>query len=586
MVGRALCILLFFSFRIDCADMVWNRCVRLNAECSLDPSPQIKLSWISDLEETPISYVVYRKLPNEDFWGLGKTLPGNETFYIDTDVEPGRVYEYQVVRTGHWYTAYGYILSAIRAPAVHQRGTLIFLVEASASEALKAELSLLEEDLVGDGWFIEKITARRDETVTRVKDEIKKIYQSDPEHVKSLFIFGHIPVPYSGNVCPDEHTPKHQGAWPSDAYYGDMDGEWTDKTVNITVAKDSRNHNVPGDGKFDQSEMPSPIELEVGRVDFANLPGRKGFFNRPSFPDEIELLRRYLQKDHLFRHLKTSFSNGGIISDSFGAMNGEAFAVNAWRNFPTLIPSNKIECVPDTGEWVKTLHSKPYLWAYGCGGGTFETISGLGSHGRGYDGTTLDVVQQDMKAVFFMLFGSWLGDWDSEDNIMKAVMATPSYGLTCSWAGRPHWFYHRMGLNETIGSCARLTQNNGFTGLYRNQLNLFSKQIHIALLGDPTLRMSYVAAPESVAWINDNQGRHLTWKKTTPDIDGFYVYKSEKRSGPYELVTIEKLESTDFLIAGNDNSFYMVRSTRWETTPSGSFENLSEGVILESPKAR
>ena len=58
---------------------------------------------------------------------------------------------------------------------------------------------------------------------------------------------------------------------------------------------DTRNHNVPGDGKFDQSLFVD-LELEVGRVDMSNLPSFTS--------NEIELTRRYLNKNHQFRHKK------------------------------------------------------------------------------------------------------------------------------------------------------------------------------------------------------------------------------------------------------------------------------------------
>ena len=44
-----------------------------------------------------------------------------------------------------------------------------------------------------------------------------------------------------------------------------------------------------------------------------------------------------------------------------------------------------------------------------------------------------------------------------------------------------------------IGYAARLTQNNGGNGLYHNQINSAAGNIHIALMGDPTLRMHPVA---------------------------------------------------------------------------------------------
>ena len=51
-----------------------------------------------------------------------------------------------------------------------------------------------------------------------------------------MFLFGHVPVPYSGDIVPDGHAPDHQGAWPCDGFYGDMDGLWTDCSVNVAVA--------------------------------------------------------------------------------------------------------------------------------------------------------------------------------------------------------------------------------------------------------------------------------------------------------------------------------------------------------------
>ena len=38
--------------------------------------------------------------------------------------------------------------------------------------------------------------------------------------------------------------PEHQGAWPADAYYGDMDGKWTDNTLSSLIAADPRNRAV------------------------------------------------------------------------------------------------------------------------------------------------------------------------------------------------------------------------------------------------------------------------------------------------------------------------------------------------------
>ena len=48
--------------------------------------------------------------------------------------------------------------------------------------------------------------------------------------------------------------------------------------------------------------------------------------------------------------------------------------------------------------------------------------------------------------------------------MLRAPLATTTYGLTCSWGGRPNWFYQHMGLGTEIGYSARLTENN--SGVY------------------------------------------------------------------------------------------------------------------------
>src|SRR5205807_6962433 len=160
---------------------------------------------------------------------------------------------------------------------------------------------------------------------------------------------------------------------------------------------------------------------------------------------------------------------------------------------------DNVACLASQGSWIPNLSSNAYLWAYGCGPGSFTSIGGLGNSDGYHDGVTTELYKGDPKAAFTLLFGSWLGDWDSEDNFQRAVLASPSYGLTCACSGRPHWFLQHMALGETIGFGARLTQNNGPGGLYRNQMNNCASQIHIALMGDPTLRMHVVAPPSGLS---------------------------------------------------------------------------------------
>ena len=70
-------------------------------------------------------------------------------------------------------------------------------------------------------------------------------------------------------------------------------------------------------------------------------------------------------------------------------------------------------------------------------------------------------------------------------------------GLTCCWSGRPHWYFHGMALGETIGETLLYTQNRPSLTTSSNQ------QVHIALMGDPTLRMHVVAPAGSPAAVQN-----------------------------------------------------------------------------------
>ncbi len=405
--------------------------------------------------------------------------------------------------------------------------------------------------------------------------------------MKAVFLFGHVPVAYSGDIVPDGHAPHHQGAWPCDGFYGDMDGVWTDNSVNDTSAADARTRNVPGDGKYDQSTFPAPIKLMVGRVDLADMPGRQTWGGAATFPSELELLRNYLNKDHSFRQKQFDVPRRGLVGDYFGARDGEAFAASGWRNLASFFEAANVTTLPDQGTWISTLSSNSYLWAYGCGPGSYTSIGGLGNSDTYHDGVTTELVKNDVKAVFTLLFGSWLGDWDSEDNLQRAVLALPSYGLTCACSGRPHWFLQHMALGETIGYGARLTQNNGPTGLYRNEMNSCAGQIHIALMGDPTLRMHIVAPPSRLTSSIDDKGVNLSWLASLDSVLGYHVYRASDTDGPFTRLTTSPIATTSYTDASpsaTPSSIYMVRAVKLEVSASGSYYNASQGAFLTEPR--
>ena len=77
-------------------------------------------------------------------------------------------------------------------------------------------------------------------------------------------------------------------------------------------------------------------------------------------------------------------------------------------------------------------------------------------------------------------------------------------------------------------------------------------------------------------------GNQLAWNASTDaSVSGYYVYRSTSIDGPYTLLNATPVAGTSYLDASATSpagQFYMVRATKLESTPSGSYWNLSLGV--------
>ncbi len=530
------------------------------AEAAVNPAPPtITLQWIAHPSAT--EYRIYKKEPDESSWGtVIATLDAASTSYTDTDVAEGVAYEYKIMRDmSSGITAEGYILSGILMELPEYRGTCLLVIDTTITATLSNEIYRLKEDISGDGWSVRELHVARDMSPIAVREQIIAYAEADTT-LEAILLLGRVPVLYSGNLYPDGH-PDHQGAWPSDGIYGDIDAEYTDDFTDVTVATRPENWNVPGDGKYDQNIFKSKLELQVGRVDMYNLP---------SFGlDEAVLLKRYLDNDHAYRVATTKFTRRALIDDNFGAFGGEAFAASGWRNFGPLCGSETLL----EADYFYTMRDSSYVWSYGCGGGWYQGASGVGS--------TTDFTTDTTKAVFTMLFGSYFGDWDVTDNFLRAPLAGGT-ALTNAWAGRPHWHFHRMGLGETIGQAARLTQNNSTTYVD----NIFPKWVHIALMGDPTLRMYPVPPVEDVICTVENAATGEFQIDIVPgtatDLIGYHVYRATERFGRYERITDTPVTlpmMSNAIDGGVVYNYFMVRPVTIIQTPSGSLYNEGTGVV-------
>lgn len=548
-----------------------DRAVEIRATIRQAP-PRIALQWNAPAKATLLSQRIYRRTAGSVVWTELATLPLTAKTYADNAVTVGMRYEYFLYRVydGLPGTASGWLSAGIRVPLVAERGKVILLVDETMAAPLATELAQFTRDLTGDGWIVLRQDVARTASVTSIRSAVQTLYQADPTQTTTLILFGHIPVPYSGDYAADGHL-DHRGAWPADSYYADVDGTWTDSTVNSTFATVDRIRNIPGDGKFDQSSIPSDVELAVGRIDLSLMP----VFG----VSETELLRQYLVRNHQFRHrlaAYTTIPRRALIDDGFGFFGGEAFAATGWRSFTSLFGSANVRAL----DWFTTLQTQKYLFAYGCGAGGYSAANGVG--------TTNEFAAKHSQAVFNFLFGSYLGDWDNQDNLLRAPLGgtSASLGLASAWAGRPHWHLHPLGLGETIGDCTRRSQNNlaSFPGGYES--NNTARGVHIALMGDPTLRLHPVKPPTKLVTKPAAKQITLSWRAGGDSpVEGYIVSRATSPLGPFVRLRGGVAAGASFVdrsVEPGVNYYYLVRAVKRETTTSGSYLNSSQGLFSEA----
>ncbi|MEY3690235.1 MAG: hypothetical protein RIT37_1797 [Bacteroidota bacterium] len=567
--------------------------VTVEAKVQSSPKPAITLTWNSD--DRAESYAVFRKDPtmhswsDQAEWGSAIANLGKDVLtYTDENVTPGIAYEYQVLKvctpagiktlnlgvtdTVTSYFGSGYILSGINVSPILSRGTVILLIDSTMVSPLSAEIARLEQDLKNELWTVVKRTAPRatafnPEAVATTKEIIFSIIEKNQNEQYSILLLGRIPVPYSGLMAPDGHSPDHVGAWPADVYYADFDGEWADESINSNGASRAENKNIPGDGKFDKSANDADIKYPIGRIDFYNLT---------SFAEtEVQLLKRYLDKNHAFRSGEIKPVYSATVDDNFGAY-GEGFSGSAYRGFGGLVGKDNIVANREFLDSTITT-----MFSYGCGAGSYTSCAGVGG--------IAEFSKRPITSVFTMIFGSYFGDWDSKDNVMRSVVASRGTVLTTGWAARPHWFFHPMGLGKPIGEVLLGAQNNTqqyLPAIYNTKrypggvyYQVAPRGTHIALIGDPTLRMTSnmpIETPKNIG-VTSTVSAQIDWE-SVPNASGYLLYKSTSETGPFEALTPNPITETTFNdINANwkQDVVYQVRAVMLRETKSGSFYEVS-----------
>lgn len=616
-----------------------NRTVLVTATATESP-PSITLQFPMNrvTSETCLGYDVHRKERGQDGWTklTPSSLPCDTTSFTQA-VQVGDAYEYMVERHNripgyydesthealleycatqpedpfcdfdamcasdpYWcdfmvpaqeWRTYGFVYAGVAVPAVHDRGTMILVVDETVAGPLSYELDRLQRDLTGDGWQVVRHDFARGLSlsdagygaqVRALKSLIVAEYEAAPDRVRSVLLFGHLPVAYSGGIFPDGHV-DHRGAWPTDSYYGDVDYEWTDDWLEVENRWSPRQVNMPGDGKFDHSTIPSDVELAVGRIDLSSLP----LFEPMT---EVDLLRRYLDKHHAFRTGTKTFEPRALMSTHGDRRFTVRYALDDLHSYFGLdgIDAATASSVYEDS-WLATAEAGSYLWGYAGDSGHWRGMYHLG---------WAEEWKRDINVAFLRLYGSYFGDWDYEDAFLRAPIAGPS-ALVSFWdlplGGNRNWFFH-MALGGTVGESMRFAQNASvdyprlqygasirteeqewvqFRRVLAESRSPMQRPIYVSLMGDPSLRMLVVDPPADVRAVVDGGAVDVSWIPTTESLH--YVYRAPTIDGPFELLTPTPISGTTFRdeTPASGTMFYAVKAAKLETTASGTFWNTS-----------
>jgi hypothetical protein len=552
MMKKLLLLTLFFlTIYFSNAQTARDVAVETYAEAKAGGGVYIK--WIPD--NTAVKYYIFKRLDSKIDWLLLDSVSGSVNSYLDNGLLLGQIAEYRVSKSKKTFSFYanGYLLTGFEVAPKLNLGKVLMVIDSNYSVPLKSKIAEYKDQLSREGYTVISKVVLRTEKVSNIKSWIYNQWQSDSFNIKSIFLLGHVPVPYSGNYRPDGHT-EHTGAWPADLYYGNFYSNWSDNTVNNTQATRSENQNVPSDGKFDISRV-NPVGTAFSAIQRCQIPvGRVDLYGMPSFGNDTFLTKRYLNKALDFRRGVYKAAPRGLVDDNFGYFNSEAFASGGFRNFSVQFKDSVFE-----RDYRTSMSKNSYLLSYGCGSGTYTSCDQVAS--------TSTFATDSLLNPFTMTFGSYYGDWDNSDNFLRAPLASKGWGLVSVWSGRPYWMLHECALGLPLGRATLTTVNSYY---YYNAAE-FQSGVHTALMGDPTLTLYPLASlnnTKAIAKCTDKV--RFRWDLHASNVDSIVI--EEYIAGSWKRLTKTVGSDTDITYrASVGNHKYSIRPLKLMKSASGSW---------------
>lgn len=548
-----------------------QKAVALCTSVSSSPA-SITLSWSPVTGRTVSNITISRKVGTATTWTQVATPVGSATSWTDTAVSVGQYYEYKVSMNSG--AAVGYTASGIDVPTDSYKGKLVLVIDNTFQTSLATQIQSLIDDLNADKWVVAPIYVSRTATPASVRASIKAVYDADPTNTKAVYLLGHVPVASLGNQNPDGHANRGMS---SDGFYGDMNSTWTTSADGCSgytwgPQQVSANMDVPATSSrfcISSGNLPSALELQVGRVDMYKLPAFGG--------TEQSLLSSYLTKVSNYKKKAFTPVERALIKDTwatqdFGYSHGKSFV----SSFPAIVGAEDVTINTDYNSLANLINNQSYLWMSASYNGS-NTAGSVGSTA----GSTAVAASSVWGSVFNIVMGSYFGEWNDENSYLRAILASGN-GMVSMYGGPRYVYVHQMAMGQDVGSAFMKSVNNT-TSLYSPTGGIWDSNAggnaYMSLMGDPTLRAAYVARPSNLIATNVSGQASFDWTASTDTVLGYNIYEIESnqvRKVNSSIITGTSFFSNDTYTAGKK---YMVTAVARKTSAGGTYLNESLGVI-------
>jgi hypothetical protein len=546
----------------------------------------VKIIFHDSLSNTSEPLFVNKRLLGTTTWSnVAANITPGTGHWIDTNVNNGEVWEYQVKRNNTWsfastnYSAVGYTLGAVLNDNSVYKGQMILLVAQDIPTNLATKYFRLKKELTNEGWFVNELVVPKATSwdsgnqVATIKTQIQNIYNAAPatDKPKVLFILGHVPMPRCGSanvVAPDDHS-QNAGARGCDGYYADIDGVYTDSaTFNPGGLTTPLAINLPNDFKWDQDYFPSNIEMAFGRVDFADITDVT--------TSEMGLIENYLDRLSNYRNVNTGFDMGDKSAFYFGYNNSND------GSYRTLLNISKPENV-----YQKTDASNHNQWVQNNGPFKVYMQNVLVP-------SITDWQTYGMNATVYSSDQSYWGFGDVPQpsgvfSRIRALLGVDSKCLIALWTTTSIGLFHQACNGQSIGQALLHTMNHNTTNQHLEKpqqqydTEAWWNRTHFEIWGDPTISLYQVKPISDLSLTNVSGNPVLQWSPSSDiGVLGYHIYESTTELGIYQRISSSIVATTSFTIPNyNPNHWYMVKAIKLMESGCGKFLQASIGKSIQ-----